>query len=111
MKSTLVHGVQVFGVDVDDHTRCAHYHSDVDVIAIRFPCCNQFFPCHLCHDAVATHPAVKWPNSSFEEEAILCGACGHRLTIKDYLAGDSTCPACHAQFNPGCKAHRYLYFE
>ncbi len=111
MKSVMVHGVPVYGVDVDAQTRCAHYHSDVDVIAIKFPCCSRFYPCHLCHDTVADHAAKRWPVADFDQEAVLCGACGNLLTINTYLSGDSTCPHCLAHFNPGCKTHRHLYFK
>ena len=44
-------------------------------------------------------------------EAILCGACGATLTIRQYMQGDSCCPACGAHFNPGCRSHYHLYFQ
>lgn len=49
MSSVNTHGVQVYGAVVDAQTRCAHYATALDVIAIRFFCCGQYFPCHLCH--------------------------------------------------------------
>jgi len=56
--------VQVIGIDVDPETRCDHYHSDRDIIAIKFKCCGQWYPCHACHAEVAGHPAEVWPKNS-----------------------------------------------
>ncbi|PEN13937.1 hypothetical protein CRI94_07735 [Longibacter salinarum] len=108
---TLVHGVPVCGIDVGPETRCAHYHGDADIIAIRFPCCDRFYPCHACHDAVADHEAEVWPRDAFDTPAVLCGACGEKLTVSEYLRSNSACPACSEAFNPGCAQHRHLYFE
>ncbi|GAB7093775.1 CHY zinc finger protein [Halolamina litorea] len=55
-----VHGHEVRGVGVGPETRCGHYDSDLDVIAIRFPCCGTFYPCYECHRAVADHEAERW---------------------------------------------------
>ena len=43
--------------------------------------------------------------------AVLCGACGTQLTVRQYLACDNRCPACAAPFNPGCRLHYRFYFE
>jgi len=102
---------EVRGVEVDAETRCAHYHTERDVVAIEFPCCGTFYPCFACHDAVADHPATRWPAADFDERAVLCGACGTELTISVYLDCESTCPACGTAFNPGCAAHVDRYFE
>ena len=99
----------VYGVDLDPQTRCAHYHQDVDVIAIKHYCCARYYPCHLCHAELADHPAQVWPASHFDQPAVLCGVCNTELTVTCYLGSD-TCPHCAAQFNPGCKLHRELYF-
>ncbi|WP_227375521.1 CHY zinc finger protein [Haladaptatus halobius] len=108
---TLVHGTQVHGVDVDTETRCSHYDTERDVIAIRFPCCDEFYPCYRCHDAVADHPREAWPEIKRAAEAVLCGVCGAELMIAEYLACNSQCPECDAGFNPGCAEHYELYFE
>jgi uncharacterized CHY-type Zn-finger protein len=104
------HGVAVYGEDVDGETRCAHYATARDVVAIQFACCERFYPCHACHDAVADHDAEQWSADAFDQRAILCGACGARLTIEDYLACDDECPDCEHAFNPGCAAHADRYF-
>lgn len=107
----MVHGTRVVGIDVDEATRCGHYHTDVDVIAIRFPCCDTYYPCRECHDAVADHPAQVWGKEQFGERAILCGACGEQLTVSGYLEAQDHCPACDHGFNPGCSLHYDLYFD
>ena len=101
---------RVLGPVVDDETRCIHYHSALDVVAIRFACCGEYYPCHLCHEEAVGHPAQQWPLADRDREAVLCGVCGHELTIAEYLAADS-CPRCAAPFNPGCHLHTHLYFE
>jgi uncharacterized CHY-type Zn-finger protein len=101
---------RVLGPVVDDETRCIHYRTPLDVIAIRFACCREYYPCHLCHAESADHPAEQWPADAGDETAVLCGVCGHLLTIAEYLDTDG-CPACAAPFNPGCRAHTHLYFQ
>lgn len=106
-----IHDLEVIGVDVDEQTRCAHYHSERDIVAIKFRCCGKWFPCFECHQAVAGHAAIRWPEAEFATRAILCGGCGHQLTIREYLDSASVCPRCARQFNPGCSRHQHLYFE
>lgn len=106
-----VAGVRVRGVDVDGETRCAHYDTPRDVVAIAFACCETFHPCHACHDAATTHAPARWSPDKFDERAVLCGACGVRLSIETYLAAESACPACGHDFNPGCRAHADRYFD
>lgn len=109
--NVIVHGTSVTGLNVDGETRCAHYHEERDIIAIKFKCCGKWFPCHECHAALAGHAAEVWPKEEFDAPAILCGGCGHQSTVRDYLACDSVCPRCRRKFNPGCAKHYYLYFE
>lgn len=104
--------VPLCGVDVDAETRCAHYETARDVIALRFPCCDVFYPCHACHDALADHPAQQWDAASdLDKPAVLCGACRAVLTWRQYLAAEHTCPGCGAPFNPGCTTHLHLYMR
>lgn len=100
----------IYGPVVDDETRCIHYHTRLDVIAIKFACCGRFYPCHRCHAETAAHQPRQWPLESYDEHAVLCGVCGHLLSIAAYLRTDA-CPACDAPFNPGCKLHTELYFH
>lgn len=101
--------VAVRGLVVDRQTRCVHYRTARDIVAIRFYCCGEYYPCHLCHDACADHPAQVWPAGRRDEQAVLCGACGAELTIASYL-GAEECPVCQAAFNPRCALHADLYF-
>lgn len=107
----LIKGQVVEGCETDEETRCAHYHKEIDRIAIKFYCCDTYFPCYECHaEKGCGHPDV-WPKKKFNEKAILCGACGHELTVEEYLDCKSECPKCTAAFNPGCNLHRHLYFQ
>ena len=106
-----IHNIEVIGVDVDEQTRCAHYHGERDIIAIKFKCCGGWFPCHQCHAELAAHAPIVWPRDEFDEPAVLCGGCGRQLSVREYLECDSTCPECNRQFNPGCAKHYHLYFE
>src|SRR3954468_6850024 len=106
-----IHEVNVIGIDVDDETRCAHYRSEFDIIAIKFKCCGQWFPCYQCHIELAGHPAKVWPHDEFDTSAVLCGSCGKQLTIRQYLQCDAACPHCREKFNPRCAGHYHFYFE
>ncbi|RQG95914.1 CHY zinc finger protein [Natrarchaeobius chitinivorans] len=101
----------VRGVDVDHATRCRHYRNDRDVVAFKFDCCEEYFPCFRCHQEVTDHRAVPWPRDRFDEPSVLCGVCLAELTVPAYLEADYRCPSCDAAFNPGCEAHANLYFE
>jgi len=101
----------VRGVDLDAQTRCAHWRSPLDIIAIKMKCCGEYHACKDCHDALADHVAQVWPKSEFDENAVLCGACGTELSIRAYLECGNVCAACGAGFNPGCKLHHHFYFE
>ena len=107
----MIHGVNVIGARIDDETRCAHYRDECDIIAIKFKCCGDWFPCHQYHAELASHAAAVWPKEEFDARAILCGGCGHQLTIREYFGCDSVCPHCRRHFNRGCASHRHLYFE
>ena len=106
-----VHGVNIVGARVDEETRCAHYRSERDIIAIKFKCCGRWFPCYECHAEFAGHAAEVWRKSEFNEPVILCGGCGQMLTAREYLDSESVCPRCGRAFNPGCVSHHHLYFE
>ena len=101
----------VHGIDVDDETRCAHWRSPVDIVALRMKCCGEYYACKDCHEALAGHPIKVWPRLEWDTHAVLCGACGSEMTIADYLAAADACPSCDAAFNPGCRGHHHFYFE
>ncbi|WP_173918340.1 CHY zinc finger protein [Halobacillus sp. Marseille-Q1614] len=101
---------KVNGVKADKQTRCAHYHTEIDVIAIKFYCCKEYYACYYCHEELADHPPSKWPEEQFESKAILCGNCQTELTIQEYMSV-SRCPSCHHSFNERCSLHYPLYFD
>ena len=111
MKNNSASTVTVKGNVVDEHTRCVHYHSPLDVIAIKFKCCGEYYPCFSCHEETSGHGPQVWPKEEWDNKAILCGMCGHELTIHQYMNSGNLCPVCHAGFNPGCKNHYGLYFQ
>lgn len=106
-----IEGITVFGKSIDNQTRCVHWHSALDVIAIKFKCCDKYYPCFSCHEEEADHKHEVWPKDAFDQKAILCGVCGHELTIQEYMDSNNTCPKCEANFNPGCSNHYHLYFD
>jgi uncharacterized CHY-type Zn-finger protein len=101
---------EVRGVDLDAETRCAHYHSALDIIAIKMKCCGVYYACKDCHNALAGHPITVWPRAEWAQSAVLCGACGHEMSIDQYMASSYQCPDCNAAFNPGCRNHYQFYF-
>ncbi|HEY8563317.1 MAG TPA: CHY zinc finger protein [Pyrinomonadaceae bacterium] len=107
----MIHGIEVKGTNVDAQTRCAHYRKAIDIIAIKFKCCGDWFPCAECHRENSDHPAKVWTRVEFATKAVLCGNCGWQMTVSEYLKCDAICPHCAAPFNPGCANHYHLYFE
>lgn len=101
----------VRGVDLDSQTRCKHYRSSLDIIAIKMKCCGHYYACKDCHIELADHAMQVWPEREWSQKAVLCGACGIEMTIHEYLQSGFRCPACSAAFNPGCKNHYHFYFE
>ena len=102
---------EVHGVGLDAQSRCAHWQSATDVISIRFPCCDKYYACYECHEALEDHEPAVWSSDRFDEPAVLCGVCRVELSTNAYLACGFTCPECGAAFNPGCAKHYHLYFE
>lgn len=96
---------------IDTETRCSHYHSENDRIAIKFYCCNDYFSCYQCHQQYGCGSTSVWPREDFNKKAILCGSCKTELTINEYLNSGYSCLSCGAAFNPGCSLHYHLYFE
>lgn len=101
---------EVRGIDLDAVTRCTHYRTELDIIAIRMKCCGVYYACKECHQALADHPIQVWPQEEWNQPAVLCGACGYQLSIAQYMASGYECPNCDAAFNPGCRNHYQFYF-
>jgi uncharacterized CHY-type Zn-finger protein len=105
-----VYGLRVRGVEVGPETRCTHYDSERDVVALRFACCEAYYPCFRCHEEAVDHDAERLPVMA-PEPAALCGACGAELTAAEFMQGDHECPDCDTSFNSGCADHYDRYFD
>ena len=101
----------VKGKAIDEETRCVHYLSPEDVIAIKFKCCKEYYPCYYCHQETAGHPSAVCSKPEFETKAILCGVCKQEMTITEYKSSNYKCPFCKTAFNTKCSNHDHLYFE
>ncbi|ABN64492.1 predicted protein [Scheffersomyces stipitis CBS 6054] len=108
-------GVCLRGQLVDEATRCSHYYSDVDVIAIKFRCCRTYYPCYKCHEELAGHEIQRWARAELEEAktpVILCGQCHREWNFMEYAASpEMKCQHCGVQFNPKCSLHYDIYFD
>jgi len=102
---------EVRGVDVDSATRCVHWRSAVDIVAIKMACCGVYWACKDCHEELAGHAIAVWGRGEWDARAVLCGACGLEMTIREYMKSEARCPGCGAGFNPGCSKHYRFYFE
>ena len=98
----------IHGSVIDKETRCTHYHF-LDVIAIKFKCCDKYYPCYKCHDEHESHSIQRWTEKEFDKK-LLCVVCNHEMSIHDYMMVE-VCPKCKAHFNSRCKFHYHLYFE
>lgn len=101
----------VYGKLVDNNTRCEHYHSPHDIIAIKFKCCDKYYPCYQCHEETTDHATKTWSKDEWDIKGILCGVCKNELTINEYMRSGNECPRCKTLFNPNCNKHYHLYFE
>lgn len=106
----MCHHIKVYGPIVDNETRCTHYHSALDIIAIKFKCCGKYYPCFKCHNENEQHSIVKWSKNERDHKAILCGVCKNEMTIKTYMSVNH-CPHCNSPFNENCSFHYHYYFE
>lgn len=99
--------LEFFGLDLDEASRCRHYHTHLDIVAIKCATCRKFYACYHCHDALESHSFA--PTDTTENRPVLCGSCRQTLTRVAYQKG--TCPYCQAPFNPKCHKHTAIYFK
>ncbi|WP_147802621.1 CHY zinc finger protein [Alkalicoccus halolimnae] len=105
-----IHGIPVYGA-ADEETRCRHYHSETDRVALKCSCCEDYYPCYECHQEHTGRAFKPWAADRREVKAVLCGTCGTELEIREYLQAKDHCPSCSAKFNPNCALHYSYYFE
>ena len=103
--------VRIKGKLVNEHTGCVHYHSPVDVIAIKFKCCQDYYACYYCHQEAVRHEAKVWKKEEWDKTAIYCGKCHAEMSIQQYFNSNYQCPSCGSAFNTKCANHNHLYFE
>ena len=102
--------VQAQGLLVDHESRCVHYHSDKDIVALQCYECQKYYACYQCHNELESHIFSPYPLNLKEDRPILCGSCGKTLTYEEYTE-TGTCPFCNAAFNPACQSHHSYYFK
>ncbi|CCF57388.1 hypothetical protein KAFR_0C03970 [Kazachstania africana CBS 2517] len=100
---------EIFGKPIDNETRCVHWNSENDIIAIKFKCCNKFYPCFQCHEETTDHELEKFNREDDSVKTILCGHCHNEMTFNEYKL--LHCKFCQSQFNPYCKLHYDHYFH
>lgn len=102
--------MKIYGLLVDDESRCIHYHSEKDVIALQCYACKHYYACYQCHNALEDHVFSPYPLALTQDRPILCGVCKRLLTYATYK-DVTACPSCQSPFNPGCKQHHSYYFK
>ena len=101
---------KIYGMLVDEKTRCVHYHSEWDIVALKCFECLRYYPCYQCHNACENHVFKPYPVRLSEDKVVYCGNCQSELTIAAYR-GALQCPHCAHAFNPGCQQHYDVYFD
>ncbi|WP_430603472.1 CHY zinc finger protein [Enterococcus sp. DIV0724b] len=101
----------IFGLTIDNNSRCIHYGSLVDVIANKCYFCRKYYACFHCHDELEEHRFMPWPNSDVSKaKVVLCGVCQNEMTAKEYKE-QTECLNCGHLFNPNCSRHASIYFN
>ncbi|HGL8834083.1 TPA: CHY zinc finger protein [Streptococcus agalactiae] len=84
---------EYFGIGLDSSSRCYHYHTKLDIVALKCAVCQKYYACYKCHDALEEHCFAA--TKSDEMFPVLCGSC----------------PYCRMLFNPNCQRHDSIYFS
>ena len=101
---------QINGLLVDDQSRCQHYHSTLDIVALKCFECLKYYACYQCHDCLEKHSFRAYPCQLKQDKVLICGVCRHEMTIEEYQDVEA-CPNCHRAFNPACSKHYDIYFD
>ena len=104
---------RMYGKCIGNETRCIHWNSDLDIIAIKFACCNEYYPCYPCHiEREKDHKPKQWIKDKWNTtKTILCGKCKHQFTINEFNNCNNVYFNCNSKFNPGCRNHYHLHFN
>ena len=76
---------QIHGLSVTPLTQCTHWHSALDIIAIKHACCQKFYACISCHNALESHDPQVWGVRDRDEKTVFCGACKGVLGVGEYM--------------------------
>ncbi len=102
--------IRVHGIKVDAKGRCAHWHSEKDIVSFQFPGDKLFYPCYQCFIAIHGKKPSTWSlKRDAQKKVILCGNCQNLIDLQTYIQHANNCIHCHHPFNPGCKRHWHLY--
>ncbi|CCC71641.1 hypothetical protein NCAS_0H03310 [Naumovozyma castellii] len=107
----------IHGDLIDNESRCTHWHSNLDIISLKFKCCpGIYWACYQCHQEQTTHPLQKFDLILDKDvPVIICGHCYQQMTFDQYqhfnAKNQLSCSHCNALFNPGCQLHYHLYFD
>lgn len=99
---------KVYGIGLDAEGRCEHYHTELDVVALRCGKCRKYYACYKCHDQLEDHAFVPADAGQDADTPVLCCSCNSKLTYIQYQQGK--CAFCGHDFNPKCALHHDIYF-
>ena len=101
---------KIYGLLVDNESRCQHYHTELDIVALKCFGCLKYYACYQCHDSLEEHIAFELILVISSRTRSLCGVYQHEMVIDEYQEA-IVCPNCHSAFNLACSKHYDIYFE
>lgn len=101
---------QIYGELLDHESRCRHYHTVLDIVALKCWSCRRYYACYQCHDQFECHDFTPYPRTRKEDKVVICGVCHKEMSIASYEEA-SACPRCGSAFNPACHKHKEIYFS
>ncbi|WP_438835700.1 CHY zinc finger protein [Streptococcus pluranimalium] len=58
------------GIVIDDNSRCQHYHSSQNIVALKYADCHSYYACYKCHGAMESHSFKA--TSADEVKPVIC---------------------------------------
>ena len=83
---------KIYGLLVDNESRCQHYHTELDIVALKCFDCLKYYACYQCHDSLEEHSFRAYPCHLKQDKVLICGVYQHA-------------------FNLACSKHYDIYFE
>lgn len=75
---------KIYGFLVDNESRCQHYHTELDIVALKCFECLNYYACYQCHDSLEEHSFRAYPCQLKQDKVLICGVCQHEMTIEEY---------------------------